>query len=175
MNKKHKYIGWLTVVYILIVWVFSWTEISSHNLPLFTWLGKSIASISQLSISAHNTNKALFEFVLAWVMSFIIAYFFFKNADWEVIKQKSSQAGGHVKTALKSFLCAVVLLLVILIPHTPSPTSRFGRMLLTILQNDYAYVWGIGIIFTSLLAWVGIIIGSYLLTTALSTRGNRNE
>ncbi|WP_131800972.1 hypothetical protein [Methylobacillus sp. MM3] len=171
MNNKHKYIAWLTLVYILIVWVFSWTEISSRDLPLFTLLGKSIASISQLSASASNTNKALFELVLAWMMSFIIAYFFFKNANWEVIKQKSFQSGGHIKTALKSFSCAVVLLLVVLIPHTPSPTTRFGRVLLTILQNDHAYIWGVGILFTSLLAWMGIIIGFYLLTTTLSTRG----
>lgn len=169
MTNNHRYIGWLTAIYIAVAWICSWTGISNHSIALFDWLGRNVASISQLSATAHNANKAHFELVLAWMMSFIIAYFFFKNADWEVIKEKSSQTGGYVKTALKLFFCSVVLLLIVLIPHTHSPSSRFGKVLLTILQNDQAYIWGVGIIFTSLLAWMGFIIGFYLLTAALST------
>jgi len=121
---------------------------------------------------AQDTHKAIFELCMAWLTSFVFAFFYPLIIDWEAFENRAMLMGGKAKTGIKLFLASLLLFCVLLYPHTPSATGKYGSTLVALLESDRAYVWGLGIILVSSIGWFGAIAGTYLLYRDITTKNN---
>jgi uncharacterized membrane protein YidH (DUF202 family) len=133
---------WLLAAYILITLLLDWTGFSSQSYSGVEAIAKLIPSIQPYAALSPNADKTTIELVLAWIFGLALPIVMLSALDWQWINQRSARQ-GQLKTALLLLTTGILLLVLVLYPVPPSPSRRIsGRVILSLLKSDSAFIWG---------------------------------
>jgi hypothetical protein len=162
---------WVFGAYALVALLLDWSGLSSHSNRFIESIASFIPSIHGYAELARNRDKAVLELCLAWLFSLAIPALTVPALDWDRVYAHTVRTGKQLRNGLFFLAAGALLLVLTLYSHPPSGSRRAARMILSFLQSDSAFIWGLALIMLAGFGWLMSIAGLIQLYKVFTKQG----